>query len=149
MHVWTAPKLKVLNVSHNRLEVLGGEEVARAVQLRELDASHNSLVEFPAELATLPRLREVNMDANKVVELPADVVWSDALRIVSLTGTALETLPVSLLRGSKVSTLRFEDTPLFERQRFYELDGFDEFVARRKERVDKGIQGGVRVDLGS
>eukprot|EP00930_Biecheleria_cincta_P055665 TRINITY_DN41965_c0_g1_i1.p1 TRINITY_DN41965_c0_g1~~TRINITY_DN41965_c0_g1_i1.p1 ORF type:complete len:974 (+),score=213.50 TRINITY_DN41965_c0_g1_i1:110-3031(+) len=116
--------LKVINLSHNRLQFLpgdfGGTSSTRVSSLRSLDLSNNLLTAIPDRVMTNRALVEMDLSHNKIkvlpeaydlqsleklfvsfnelTKLPANIGNSKKLRKLRITSNEVKMLPVSMLK---------------------------------------------------
>ncbi|KAA8542529.1 hypothetical protein F0562_023681 [Nyssa sinensis] len=101
--------LILLNVSSNKLEFLP-ESIGSCFSLEELQANENSIEELPSSVCNLVHLKALCLNQNKVKQIPPNLLKEcKALQNISL-----------------------HDNPISMDQ-FQQMDGFQEFEARRKK----------------
>ncbi|PPD70153.1 hypothetical protein GOBAR_DD32968 [Gossypium barbadense] len=115
--------LSLLNVSNNKLKYLP-ESVGSCFSLEELQANDNLIEELPASVCNLVHLKSLCLNNNKVSQIPPNLLKDcKALQNISLHGN-----PISM-------------------DQFQQMEGFQEFEARRKKKFDKQIDSNVMIDL--
>ncbi|GAB2223860.1 hypothetical protein Droror1_Dr00004604 [Drosera rotundifolia] len=113
--------LQLLNVSNNQLKCLP-ESIGSCFSLEELQANDNSIEDLPPSICNLVHLKSLSLNNNKVKEIPANMLKEcKALQSVSLHNN-----PISM-------------------DNFQQLEGFQEFEARRKKKFDKQLDSNVMI----
>lgn len=144
-------KVKTLMLNGNKL----GPSLPSAVfegplaqSLEELDLSVNQLQDLPQAMSALVVLRTLSVSQNALTSLPAFVgkleklVRIDAslnrIKFVDPAVIALPQMNELWLKGNPMDRLELEDTP-----------GFEDFLTRRKQRIDARIDANVagHIDL--
>jgi len=143
-------KLKTLIAHHNGLTSdEGGQDALASLsslsKLRVINLSHNRLTAFPAGFCQLPRLEEANLAANGITAIPVEVKGMKQLRTLDVGHNRIQSIPPDVLRFSSISRLTVEGNAL--NGPIEDMDGYKEYMARRKERIDKQIHGGISPDL--
>ncbi|RAL49965.1 unnamed protein product [Cuscuta campestris] len=111
--------LVLLNVSSNKLTLLP-ESIGNCSSLEELQANDNSIEELPASVCSLVHLKSLRLNNNNLKQLPPDLLQKcKILQSISLHGN-----PISM-------------------DQFQQMEGFQEFEARRKKKIDKQIDSNV------
>ncbi|KAJ3086161.1 hypothetical protein HK102_013456 [Quaeritorhiza haematococci] len=106
------PKLQVLNLSSNLLEVLP-PEIRYLTELKELRVAANCLSSLPVELGALGGLRVVDVSGNKIFAIaPTMFAHMTSLRTLNLSSNRLRMLPSSLgLLSRSLTELIIHDNP--------------------------------------
>lgn len=157
--------LRVLNLAGNRLEVLP-EHILCLPALEELDVSHNTLALLPTGMSQLAALRVLIADANALTALPAELARCAQLQSCSVQRNRIASVPPEVLRASSISKCARSSCGsccrsvadgcsrslnlagnLITREALAEMDGFEEFQARRKQRLDRAIASGIQADM--
>jgi len=148
-------KLKALDASHNEIQILP----SLASSLRTLNLSYNSIYQVHPELikqldtlnleanqlSLLPpdfhseSLVELNINNNKINKLNADsFVKCGRLKVIRCKNNKLQIdqFTPNFLKNSVVSTIELEGN-LFNAKALKEIDGFEEFEARRTNMMMK------------
>ncbi|KHG12952.1 hypothetical protein F383_07372 [Gossypium arboreum] len=113
--------LSLLNVCNNKLKYLP-ESVGSCFSLEELQANDNLIEELPASVCNLVHLKSLCLNNNKVSQIPPNLLKDcKALQNISLHGN-----PISM-------------------DQFQQMEGFQEFEARRKKKFDKQIDSNVMI----
>jgi Leucine-rich repeat (LRR) protein len=86
LHVWDAPRLRVLDVSASRLRRLA---VLNAEELEQLDASMNPLLDEDLELSGVNRLATLRLALGRLLTVPRAVREATALRELDLRGNLI------------------------------------------------------------
>jgi len=117
------PCVYVCKLSDNRITSIApsfGFETLR--DLQELDLDNNSLKTIPSEIGALSKLSCLKLRNNMIETLPAELFHNTLLSRLHLEGNVLT-----------LSTLR-------------EIDGFEKYLERRKDRISKGMDHGLKQD---
>ncbi|GAB2270076.1 Plant intracellular Ras-group- LRR protein 7 [Dionaea muscipula] len=113
--------LQLLNVSNNQLKSLP-ESIGSCFSLEELQANDNSIGDLPSSICNLIHLKSLCLNNNNVKEIPTNMLKEcKALQNISLHNN-----PISM-------------------DHFQQLEGFQEFEARRKKKFDKQIDSNVMI----
>jgi Leucine-rich repeat (LRR) protein len=113
--------LLILNVSNNKLQSLP-ESIGSCFSLEELQANDNLIEDLPSSVCNLSHLKSLCLDNNNVKQIPMNLLKDcKALQNISLHGN-----PISM-------------------DQFQQMDGFQEFEARRKKKFDKQIDSNVMI----
>ncbi|EFJ33992.1 hypothetical protein SELMODRAFT_83151 [Selaginella moellendorffii] len=111
--------LVILDISQNQVKVLP-ESIGSCFSLEEIQASGNRIEQLPQSLSNLSHLKTLVLAENKISQLPSSLLKScSALQTLSLHGN-----PITV-----------ED--------LHRMDGFEEFEARRRKKVDKQLDTNV------
>ncbi|XP_061358896.1 plant intracellular Ras-group-related LRR protein 7 isoform X1 [Gastrolobium bilobum] len=114
-------QLLLLNVSNNKLQSLP-ESVGSCFSLEELQANDNLIEDLPSSVCNLSHLKSLCLDNNNVKQIPMNLLKDcKALQNISLHGN-----PISM-------------------DQFQQMDGFQEFEARRRKKFDKQIDSNVMI----
>jgi Leucine-rich repeat (LRR) protein len=138
--------LETLSVSHNQLPAVGSE-ITVCRRLKVLDVSFNTIVALPSDVASLTSLEELNADHNHIESLATIGSGFAAmvhLQVVVLSHNRItatpEAIPASLFTDTRLHRLQLQGNPaIMNQSQLQVLPGFEVFLARRKERIDKGI----------
>ncbi|XP_050881925.1 plant intracellular Ras-group-related LRR protein 7 isoform X1 [Lathyrus oleraceus] len=140
--------LLILNVSNNKLQSLP-ESVGSCFSLEELQADDNLIEDLPSSVCNLSHLKSLCLDNNNVKQIPLNLLKDcKALQNISLHGN-----PISLDQFQQVCScsqiLFILLTHLFFNAikvlAIIQMDGFQEFEARRKKKFDKQIDSNVMI----
>ncbi|GAY55966.1 hypothetical protein CUMW_168150 [Citrus unshiu] len=113
--------LVLLNVSNNKLKSLP-ESIGSCYSLEELQANDNLIGELPASICNLIHLKSLCLNNNNVGQIPANLLKDcKALQNISLHNN-----PISM-------------------DQFQQMEGFEEFEARRRKKFDKQIDSNVMI----
>ncbi|KAF7838512.1 plant intracellular Ras-group-related LRR protein 7 [Senna tora] len=113
--------LVILNVSNNKLKSLP-ESVGSCFSLEELQANNNLIEDLPPSVCNLTNLKSLSLDNNNVKQIPMNLLKDcKALQNISLHNN-----PISM-------------------DQFQQMDGFQEFEARRRKKFDKQIDSNVMI----
>ncbi|KAG9143510.1 hypothetical protein Leryth_026638 [Lithospermum erythrorhizon] len=128
-----AVELVLLNISNNKLKFLP-ESVGSCFSLEELQANDNSLEELPASICSLVHLKSLCLNNNNVKQ------------------NCIHKMPSNILRECRsLQNIDLHDNPIsmdqFQQMDGYllQMDGFQEFEARRKKKFDKQIDSNVMI----
>lgn len=113
--------LVLLNVSNNKLKSLP-ESIGSCFSLEELQANDNSIEEIPAPICNLVHLKSLCLDNNILKQIPPNILRECR----SLQNISLHNNPISM-------------------DQFQQMEGFQEFEARRKKKFDKQIDSNVMI----
>lgn len=150
-------KLKTLSLDGNLLgqgvamktfspEVFGN---ALCYCLEELDLSGNQFEEVPQTIARLSRLKRLTLANNRLKALPGELGKLTELEYLDASENRLTFLPDGLLTGMcSLSELWLKNNPM-DRLQLQKMDGFEDFMERRRQRLDAKIDANVvgRVNL--
>lgn len=139
------PSLETLSANHNGFAAVPSSVLVCA-RLKTLDLSFNAIVVLPGEITQLSVLEELLLDHNHVDTLASvgDFSLMRNLQILSLTFNRLsaspDTIPASLFLGTRLHRFQVDGNPAITNQtQLQVLPGFDAYLARRKESVDKRL----------
>lgn len=145
-------KLTILQLESNNLgpslseEIFGGE---LAKVLKELVLAKNQLESLPASIGQLVALERLVVTENRLVVLPAELGGLSKLQHLDAAENSITGIPDQFLVGlTSLSELWLKGNPM-DRLTLQQATGFDDFLARRKARLDARIEANVvgRVDL--
>lgn len=144
-------KLKTLELAGNSLGVLPADVFSGAISamLEELDLSSNGLEELPTSIAALAVLTRLDLSKNRLSALPPGLGELSKLQHLDAASNAIPSLPDGFLVNlTSLSELWLKGNPM-ERLQLQKSPGFDEFMQRRKQRLDAKIECNVygKVDL--
>lgn len=131
--------LRQLSVSRNALQQL--PDIALPA-LMQIHAAHNQLQCLPAALHTCTALEELHLQHNHLAAVPASLGQLPRLKVLDLDSNRIKHFPPQVLQAPQLHTLALHDNVVIIEQ-LRELDGWAEFDARRRSRVDKQLAGGV------
>nr|GMD35821.1 plant intracellular Ras-group-related LRR protein 7 [Ipomoea batatas] len=135
-------KLERLSVSSNSLVSLPGT-IGSLRNLVLLNVSSNNLKILPESIGNCFSLEELQANDNTIEELPASVCSLVHLKSLCLNNNNLKQIPPNLLRECKsLQNISLHGNPISMDQ-FQQIEGFQEFEARRKKKVDKQIDSNV------
>ncbi len=135
--------LRKLTLTHCQLRSLPAA-LGRLQALTQLDAAHNALTALPAELSGCASLEELNVAHNSITALPASLGSCPRLATLDADSNSVDIqgVPPALLRAPVLRTLSLLANPVTLDQ-LRTLDGWDEFEAKRRAKVNKALGGGV------
>jgi len=137
-------KLKELDLSHNVLVGVTSAffQECSLDKLERLDLSHNSLEAIATTMGVLPRLVHLDISNNRLATLPQELGQCKTLQTVLATHNILAAVPTALLDNGALSKMRLEGNRI-SKEDFLDTEGADEFMERRKARIDREIHGGM------
>lgn len=146
--------LKTILLSNNALPVIPKSILEGAIPLKmleKLDLSSNLLTSLPETIATLVKLNDLNLDDNALTKLPASMGKLTQLKVLSLRRNKIaltdpQPLPEELWKNTPLIDLNLHGNPMTTTQ-LNTMDGYDAFLARRREVKNKDILGGAMTDL--
>ncbi|KAE8668016.1 Plant intracellular Ras-group-related LRR protein 7 [Hibiscus syriacus] len=141
--------LKVMILDENHITSLP-DELGQLVRLEKLSISGNMLMSLPETIGSLRNLSLLNVSNNKLKYLPESVGSCFSLEELQANDNLIEELPASippnLLKDCKaLQNISLHDNPISMDQ-FQQMEGFQEFEARRKKKFDKQIDSNVMID---
>lgn len=159
------PMLREINISGCPLTEIPGCVLACA-RLRHLSANNCGISGLPAGLERLGKLEQLHLDDNNIQSLAGVKSWKTlkGLQVVSLRNNRIGSADggAAAVGGATKSSLRvalpsglFLDTALhmlrldgngLQSGQLLDLEGFDAFLQRRKQRIDKSIGAGGAAD---
>ncbi|XP_070193267.1 leucine-rich repeat serine/threonine-protein kinase 2-like isoform X2 [Littorina saxatilis] len=100
-------QLKCLDISTNKIGVLNLSDLKGSLELEEMIASENKLVDFPDKLdVVMPNLHKLNLASNQIELLPDSPLQLPDLRFLNLNHNCINCLPENFLtQCSKLETL--------------------------------------------
>ena len=137
-------KLKEFDMSYNLIVGIGASmyETCSLDKLERLNISFNQLETLEPSIGRLVKLVHLDVTQNCLTDLPTELGNCKTLQTVLVANNALRTVPTSLLTNGALSRLRLEKNEI-SKDDFLEIDGCDEFMERRRRRIDREIQGGL------
>eukprot|EP00741_Cyanophora_paradoxa_P001357 tig00000480_g1313.t1 len=88
--------IRRLDLSANRLTAIPGEELAKLVNLEELNVGYNQLQSLPPEIGRLTKLRVLRAECNHLSAVPREIGKLEQLTWLNLQHNGLTTLPVEI-----------------------------------------------------
>jgi internalin A len=162
--------LKTLLLSNNFLFNVPQPIVSPTMtMLEKLDLSRNHLVTIPEDIVYLTALSDLNLDGNSIVSLPSVMGQLTKLKTLSLKQNQIsgpsqnnknknnhhtvvwteknpQPLPESLFRDTPLIDLNLHGNPITSTQ-LNAMEGYDDFLARRRSVKFTGIMTGAMTDL--
>ena len=137
-------KLKEFDMSYNLIVGIGASmyETCSLEKLERLNISYNQLESLESSIGRLVKLVHLDVTQNRLTDLPMELGKCKTLQTVLVANNALRTVPTSLLTNGALSRLRLEKNEI-SKDDFLEIEGCDEFMERRRGRIDREIQGGL------
>lgn len=144
--------LKELKCDGNQLpglpDTFGGNIAAT---LEELDVSGNSLQSLPGSMCSLRALTRLLVQQNQLKALPLQAQSGEGLsklQYINAADNKISSIDTGTLQLPALSELWLKGNPM-DRLVLQQTTGFDEFAARRKQRLDQKIEQHVvgQVDL--
>ncbi|GAA0166535.1 scaffold/adaptor protein [Lithospermum erythrorhizon] len=143
--------LVLLNISNNKLKFLP-ESVGSCFSLEELQANDNSLEELPASICSLVHLKSLCLNNNNVKQNCIHKVSQTHRKCTDSVKFLIIQMPSNILRECRsLQNIDLHDNPIsmdqFQQVSGYllQMDGFQEFEARRKKKFDKQIDSNVMI----
>uniref|UniRef100_A0A1D1YBB1 LRR repeats and ubiquitin-like domain-containing protein At2g30105 n=1 Tax=Anthurium amnicola TaxID=1678845 RepID=A0A1D1YBB1_9ARAE len=135
-------KLEQLSVMGNMLTHLP-ETLGNLQNLQLLNVSNNKLRSLSKSIGSCLALEEVQANDNSIEDLPSSICNLIHLKSLSLNNNHLHQLPMRLLKDCKaLQNISLHENPISMDQ-FQQMDGFQEFEARRRKKFDKQIDSNV------
>ncbi|KAK4252499.1 hypothetical protein QN277_014492 [Acacia crassicarpa] len=135
-------KLEQVSISGNLLTCLP-VTIGSLRSLTLLNVSNNKLKSLPESIGSCFSLEELQANENLIEDLPASVCNLTRLKSLCLDNNGVKLIPLNLLKDCKaLQNLSFHNNPISVDQ-FQQMDGFEEFEARRKNKFDKQINSNV------
>ncbi|KAK1317015.1 hypothetical protein QJS10_CPA05g00948 [Acorus calamus] len=135
-------RLERLSVSGNLLNCLP-ETIGSLRNLLLLNVSNNKLSSLPESIGSCFSMEELQANDNSIGELPPSICSLVHLKSLLLDNNNLQQVPENLLRDCKaLQNISLHENPISMDQ-FQQMDGFQEFEARRKMKFDKQIDSNV------
>lgn len=140
--------LRELRVSHNAIAACTDDAFGPLPRLRVIDLSHNRLSSLPSSLFALGKLDHLDVSDNELTAFGSDALVTQLkeLRNLRVDRNRLSALPEALFAFTKLNQLSLDGNPLT----FEQLKGmvaFDEWRKRQKEVVDKQLHGGLQAKM--
>lgn len=152
----TLPKsLKTVLMSNNFLPTIPRSILDSSTPLKslqKLDLSKNIIRSIPDNIANLVALNDLNLDDNQIQKLPEAFGKLTKLKTLSLRNNRISSLqpeqplPKELWTNTLLIDLNLHGNPMTTTQ-LNTMDGYDEFLSRRREVKNKDILGGAMTDL--
>ncbi|KAE8658303.1 Plant intracellular Ras-group-related LRR protein 7 [Hibiscus syriacus] len=137
-------RLEKLSISGNMLMSLP-ETIGSLRNLSLLNVSNNKLKYLPESVGSCFSLEELQANDNLIEELPASVCNLVHLKSLCLNNNKISQIPPNLLKDCKaLQNISLHDNPISMDQ-FQQMEGFQEFEARRKKKFDKQIDSNVMI----
>jgi len=138
--------LQQLSISQNSLLSLP-KSVGDLRNMSILNVSDNKLKELPESIGGCNSLEELRANGNSIEDVPSSICNLVCLKSLSLNGNKIRQLPQNLLKDcTALQSISLHDNPITMDQ-FQQMNGFNEFEARRRKKFDKQIDS--RVMMGS
>eukprot|EP00931_Biecheleriopsis_adriatica_P091870 TRINITY_DN65733_c0_g1_i1.p1 TRINITY_DN65733_c0_g1~~TRINITY_DN65733_c0_g1_i1.p1 ORF type:complete len:289 (-),score=80.99 TRINITY_DN65733_c0_g1_i1:113-979(-) len=138
-------KVKVLQLDANCLgpqlpsDIFGS---ALPASLEELDLSGNGLEDVPSSVAGLDKLVRLVLSRNKIAALPQELGGLAKLQYLDAADNMLTAIPEAIIACPNLNELWLKGNPV-NRLALQETPGFNEFLERRKQRLDARIDANV------
>ncbi|KAB2628016.1 plant intracellular Ras-group-related LRR protein 7-like [Pyrus ussuriensis x Pyrus communis] len=132
--------LKVMTLDGNQVTTLPDEYFL--MQLKLLNVSKNKLKSLPESIGSCFSLEELQADDDSIDELPESVC-----NLIHVKSFCLDNnnIPTNLLKDCKaLQNISLHGNPISMDQ-FQQMEGFQEFEARRKKKFDKQIDSNVMI----
>ena len=142
--VATLTKLKRLDISFNPMRMFPLPTLPPSLQL--ISATDAGLQQLPdSGWASLPQLLEFDVSRNRLKELPTSLSDCKKLRILRASDNQLVEVPAAILQGTVVDNVSFKGNK-FDVKQFEKMEGFAEYMGRRKARLDKSLSNSVNLE---
>ncbi|GBG26139.1 Leucine-rich repeat-containing protein 57 [Hondaea fermentalgiana] len=141
-------KLKKLDLSYNAFEgEVGHPRLALPPCTALANLSHNRITGFAPSFGfeALQALEELDIDDNAVQTLPPAVGEMTKLKCLKARNNQLASVPSEIFAKTEIHLLQLDGNPITVGI-LRETPGFDLFMARRAERINKGISQGLHPD---
>ncbi|CAB4281094.1 unnamed protein product [Prunus armeniaca] len=137
-------RLEQLSISGNSLQYLP-ETIGSLRNLKLLNVSNNKLKSLPESIGSCFSLEELQADDNSIEDLPESVCNLVHLKALCLNNNNVKQIPTNLLKDCKaLQNISLHGNPISMDQ-FQQMEGFQEFEARRKKKFDKQIDSNVMI----
>ncbi|CAI9754082.1 unnamed protein product [Fraxinus pennsylvanica] len=137
-------KLERLSISGNLLLNLP-ETIGSLRNLVLLNVSNNKLNSLPESIGSCFSLEEIQANENSIEDLPASVCNLVHLKSLSLNNNNVKQIPPNLLKECRIlQNISLHGNPIVMDQ-FQQMEGFQDFEARRKKKFDKQIDSNVMI----
>ena len=123
--------LKHLDLSNNQLTEIPELQLK---ELISLNVSGNQFWVFPA-IGALAKLESFDVSANVLQMLP--LVTNPKLKALNLANNQLHEFPKDLLLNTSITSVDVTGNPC---ERLSNLNGYDEYMTRRKDRIDQFLR---------
>eukprot|EP00741_Cyanophora_paradoxa_P004728 tig00000826_g4586.t2 len=97
--------IRQLNLSHNKLTSIPGNELERLVNLEKLYVSSNRLGALPVEIGRLADLHVLDVRDNRLDALPTELGRLSGLRVLALNGNPLSAVPREARKSANAAVL--------------------------------------------
>ncbi|KAK8555770.1 hypothetical protein V6N13_069851 [Hibiscus sabdariffa] len=137
-------RLEKLSISGNMLMSLP-KTIGSLRNLSLLIVSNNKLKYLPESVGSCFSLKELQANDNLIEELPVSVCNLVHLKSLCLNNNKVSQIPPNLLKDCKaLQNISLHDNPI-SMDHFQQMEGFQEFEARRKKKFDKQIDSNVMI----
>ncbi|XP_077211439.1 leucine-rich repeat (LRR) family protein [Tasmannia lanceolata] len=137
-------RLERLSISGNLLTSLP-ETIGSLRNLLLLNVSNNNLKNLPESIGSCFSLEELQANGNSIEDLPSSICNLIHLKSLCLNNNNVHQIPHNLLKECKaLQNISLHDNPISMDQ-FQQMEGFQEFEARRKKKFDKQIDSNVMI----
>ncbi|OEL33749.1 Plant intracellular Ras-group-related LRR protein 7 [Dichanthelium oligosanthes] len=148
--------LRTLDLTNNKLVEIP-QDIGGLVNMQRLVLAGNLIENIPANIGYLRNLKILTLDRNRISILPEELGSLSNLQQLSISQNSLlclpksvgdlHNLPQNILKDCKaLQNISLHDNPI-TMDDFRQMDGFNEFEARRRKKFDKQIDS--RVMMGS
>lgn len=144
-------KVKVIELDQNLLGPKLPEEIFSGPvsdSLEELVLTNNRLEELPLSVGALSKLVRLLVSKNRLTVLPAHLGQLSKLQHLDAAENSITCVPEAIIACPSLNELWLKGNPI-ERLHLQAMPGFEDFLERRKQRLDARIGSNVvgRVDL--
>ncbi|XP_030439994.1 plant intracellular Ras-group-related LRR protein 7 [Syzygium oleosum] len=137
-------RLEQLSISGNMLTYLP-ETIGSLRNLLLLNVSNNKLTSLPESIGSCFSLEELRADDNSIEDIPSSFCNLINLKSLSLNNNNVNQITPNLLKDCRsLQNVSLHNNPILMDQ-FQQMEGFQEFEARRKKKFDKQIDSNVMI----
>lgn len=167
VEIYHLKELRTLVVDHNKLSDLSA--VLPTENLKDIDLSFNEFtgevghptLAIPKSAVTvnlsnnkitklgeafgfeiLVHVEELNLDNNTIEVLPEEMRFMKRLTCLKIRNNKLASIPSAVLKETRLNRMHLEGN-LITLERFQDTDGFEDFMERRRLRIEREIDGGL------
>ncbi|KAH9778049.1 Leucine-rich repeat (LRR) family protein [Citrus sinensis] len=146
--------VRTLDLTHNKIVDIP-MEISKLINIQRLVLDDNHIERLPVNLGKLQSLKVMTLDGNRITSLPDELGQLVRLERLSILGNmltclpetigSLRNIPANLLKDCKaLQNISLHNNPISMDQ-FQQMEGFEEFEARRRKKFDKQIDSNVMI----